>query len=107
MPGPETRTGPDIDEVRDGLESTRHIRMALDMLEETFPMRYASDGLMSELWALREKIAAAELIQLRSFGQREYLVIQPLSPATTEPLITMAAEAVKTLDDLGLVVRLV
>jgi hypothetical protein len=46
-------------------------------------MSYASDRLMSELWALREKIAAAE------------------------PLITRAAEAVKALDDVGLVVRLV
>ena len=43
---------PDIDEVRDGLERTRHLRMALDLLEETRPGRYSCDGLMAELWAL-------------------------------------------------------
>jgi hypothetical protein len=40
-------------------------------------------------------------------GQREYLIIQPLAPAAAEPLITRAAEAVKILDDLRLVIRLV
>jgi hypothetical protein len=98
---------PDADEVRNGLERTRHLRLALDLLEETLPGSYCSDGLMAELWGLREKVAAAELTQLRKLGQREYLVVQPLGPATAEPLITRAAEAVKTLDDLGLVVRLV
>ena len=96
----------DIDEVRDGLERTRHLRMALDLLEETLPGSYASDGLLSELWALREKFAAAELAQLRRIGQREYLVIQPLGPAAPGPLAAKAAEAVKVLDDLGLVIRL-
>jgi hypothetical protein len=33
-----------------------------------------------ELWALREKFAAAELTELRGIGRREYLVIQPLAP---------------------------
>jgi len=44
---------------------------------------------------------------LRMLGQREYLVIQPLAPAASEPLIAKAAQAVKILDDLGLVIRLV
>ena len=101
MPGPHA--GPDIEEVRSPLESTRHLRMALDLLEERLPPAYTCDGLEAELWALREKIAAAELAQLRSIGQREYIVIQPRAPAAAEPLITQAARAVKTLDDLGLV----
>ena len=97
---------PDIDEIRGRLEQTRHLRLALDVLEETLPGSYASDGLLAELWALREKFAAAELTQLRGIGQREYLVIQPLAPAAPEPLAARAAEAVKVLDDLGLVIRL-
>ena len=97
---------PDINEVRDGLERTRHLRMALDLLEETLPACYSCDGLMAELWALREKVAAAELAQLRTLGQREYLVILPLAPAAAEPLMTKAAAAVQILDDLGLVIRL-
>jgi hypothetical protein len=55
--------------------------MALDLLQERLPPTYACDGLESELWALREKIDAAELAQLRAVGHREYLVIQPLMPA--------------------------
>jgi hypothetical protein len=63
---------PDIDEVRNGLERTRHLRLALDLLEETLPVGYACDGLIAELWALREKVAATELAQLRKLGQRKY-----------------------------------
>jgi hypothetical protein len=55
--------------------------MALDLLEERLLPAYTCDGLESELWALREKIDAAELAQLRTTGHREYLVIQPLAPA--------------------------
>ena len=98
--------GPDIDEIRDGLEYTRRLRLALDLLEETLPASYSSDGLMAELWALREKLAAAELTQLHKLGQREYLVIQPLAPAAADPLVSKATDAVKILDDLGLVIRL-
>ena len=108
MPGPPPhRTRPDIEEIRGPLEHTRHLRMALDLLEERLPAAYACDGLESELWALREKIDAAELTQLRTLGHREYLIIQPLAPAAPGSLITQAAQAVKTLDDLGLVIRLV
>jgi hypothetical protein len=89
--------------VRGPLEHTRHLRMALDLLQERLPAAYACDGLEAELWALREKIEAAELAGLRTIGHREYLIVQPLAPAASEPLI---AQAVKTLDDLGLVIRL-
>jgi anti-sigma regulatory factor (Ser/Thr protein kinase) len=105
--GPGTGIGPDIEEVRGTLEYARHLRMALDLLEENLPPAYACDGLLAELWALREKIDAAELARLRNLGQREYLVIQPLAPAAAMPLITRAAQAIKILDDLGLVIRLV
>jgi hypothetical protein len=97
----------DIEEVRASLEETRQVRLALDTLEENLPPAYACDGLSQELWALREKLAVAELTQLRRIGQREYLIIQPLAPETAEPLISRAADAVRVLDDLGLVVRLV
>lgn len=83
------------------------MRLALDTLEETLPSCYFSDGLIAELWALREKFALAELAQLRKLGHREYLIVQPLAPAAPAPLATKAAQAVKTLDDLGLVIRLV
>jgi hypothetical protein len=106
---PETHTsiGLDIEEVRGPLEGTRYLRMALDLLEERLLPAYACDGLIAELWALREKIDAAELAKLRTTGHREYLVIQPLAPAAPGPLISKAAQAVKTLDDLGLVIRLI
>ena len=96
----------DIEEVRDSLEETRVVRLALDTLEDNLPPAYGCDGLTQELLALREKLAAAELAQLRQIGQREYLIIQPLAPESAEPLISRAADAVRVLDDLGLVVRL-
>jgi hypothetical protein len=107
MTGTPTSTGPDIEEIRGPLEHTRHLRIALDLLQERLPPVYACDGLEAELWALREKLDAAELTQLRTLGHREYLIIQPLAPAAPEPLITQATQAVKTLDDLGLIIRLI
>jgi hypothetical protein len=98
---------PDLEEVRGPLEYTRHLRMALDLLEERLPPAYTCDGLEAELWALREKITAAELAQIRSIGHREYLVVQPLAPGAAVALVTQAGQALKTLDELGLVIRLV
>ncbi len=110
MPGPLTSSSPgtglDIEEVRGPLEHTRHLRMALDLLQERLSPAYTCDALESELWALREKIDAAELTQLRALGHREYLIIRPLAPAAPELLISQATQAVKTLDDLGLLIRL-
>jgi hypothetical protein len=40
-------------------------------------------------------------------SSREYLIIQPLAPEAAGPVIARAADAVRVLDDLGLVVRLV
>jgi hypothetical protein len=71
---PGTGAGPDIEEVRGPLEHTMHLRMALDLLQERLTTAYTCHGLESELWALREKIDAAELTQLRALGYREYLI---------------------------------
>jgi hypothetical protein len=71
---PGTGAGPDIEEVRGPLEHTMHLRMAVDLLQERLTTAYTCDGLESELWALREKIDAAELTQLRALGCREYLI---------------------------------
>jgi hypothetical protein len=72
-PGPHPTTspgtGPDIEEVRGPLEHTRHLRLALDLLQEQLPAACTCDGLESELWALREKLDAAELTQLRTLGR--------------------------------------
>ena len=57
MPESQTGSEPDIEEVRGALECTRHLRMALDLLEERLLPAYHSDGLLAELWALREKLA--------------------------------------------------
>ncbi len=55
IPGTQPGTEIDLEEVRGPLEDTRHLRMALDLLEERLPPAYTCDGLESELWALREK----------------------------------------------------
>ncbi len=43
---------------------------------------------------------------LEDIGHREYLIIQPLAPTAPGTLITKAAQAVKILNDLGLIIRL-
>lgn len=105
MPGPPTRTGLDIEEVRGSLEDTRHLRMALDVLEERLLPAYSCDGLESELWGLREKIDAAELAQLAPSAPRipGHPAARPGRPWAADH---QAAQAVKTLDGLGLVIRL-
>jgi hypothetical protein len=42
--GPGTGIGPDIEEVRGTLEYARHLRMALDLLEENLPPPMPATG---------------------------------------------------------------
>ena len=94
----------DIAEVRSKLEDTRVIRLALDSLEEHLPPELDSDGLTLEFVTLREKLAEAERRELRKIGHREYMILAPID--TFESLGGKAAAAIRTLDELGLVIRL-
>ena len=97
-----TDTG--IAEVRSKLEDTRVVRLALDSLEEHLPPDLDSDGLTLEFVTLREKLAEAERRELRKIGHREYMILAPID--MFESLGGKVAAAIRTLDELGLVIRL-
>jgi hypothetical protein len=96
--------GIDMEELRIELKDTRIIRLALDSLEEHLPAGLASDGLTAEFVGLRERLAKMEQNALRKIGNREYLILAPVDEF--ECFGGKAAEALRTLDDLGLVIRL-
>jgi hypothetical protein len=97
--------GIDVEEVRSKLEDTRTIRLALDSLEENLPPGLISDSLTLEFIALRKRLAEAEREELRTIGHRDYMILAPVSyPGRSGDT---AAAAIRTLDKLGLVIRLV
>lgn len=90
--------------VRSKLKDTRVIRLALDALEENLPAELESDDLTLEFLTLREKLAEAERRELRKIGHRDYMILAPID--IFESLGGKAAAAIRTLDELGLVIRL-
>ena len=94
----------DMEELLIQLEDTRIVRLALDSLEEHLPTELASDGLTAEFVSLRDRLAEMERKALRRIGHREYMILAPIDEF--ERFGGKAAEALRTLDDLGLVIRL-
>jgi hypothetical protein len=94
----------DMEELLVQLEDTRIVRLALDSLEEHLPDELASDGLTAEFVSLRDRLAEMERKALRKIGHREYMILAPIDQF--ECFGGKAAEALRTLDDLGLVIRL-
>ena len=94
----------DMEELRVKLEDTRIIRLALDSLEEHLPAELESDVLSTEFLILRERLTVMERRALRKIGNRDYLILAPVDDY--ELLGGEAARALRTLDDLGLVIRL-
>src|ERR1700730_4432778 len=94
----------DLEELRIKLEDTRIIRLALDSLEENLPPALSSDGLVQGLVMLRENLAETERNELRKIGRREYMILAPMDHL--QAFGGNVAAAVRTLDELGLVIRL-
>jgi hypothetical protein len=94
----------DMEELHTELKDTRIIRLALDSLEEHLPAGLASDSLTAEFVGLRERLAEMEQKALRKIGNREYMILAPVDEF--ECFGGKAAEALRALDDLGLVIRL-
>jgi hypothetical protein len=95
----------DMEEVRGKLEGTRVIRLALDSLEEGLPPGLMSGHLALELIVLRKKLAEMEREELRKIGHRDYMILAPVSCLDSSG-DRAAAAAIRTLDELGLVIRL-
>jgi hypothetical protein len=70
------------------------------------PPDWETGSIKTTLNTLRKKLEELELQEIRRSGPREYLLIKPLAPDAGGTFAEKAAEHVKALDDLGLVIRL-
>lgn len=83
------------------------LRLALNTLHCQMPPEWTADSAVREtLNGMRAKLEELELEGIRMLGHQEYLLIKPLAPYIGGAFAEKAAEHVRALDDLGLVVRL-
>jgi hypothetical protein len=97
---------PILDDIQSALQIPAKLRHALNMLQGEMPIEWHTSSTSDALNTLREKLEELELQEIRRFGPYEYLLIRPLAPDTGGTFAEKAAEHVRALDDLGLVVRL-
>jgi hypothetical protein len=97
---------PILDDIENALGVPAMLRLALNTLRDEMPVEWAIGNVREVLNALRDKIEELELQQIRQLGHHEYLLIKPLAPDAGGTFAEKAAEHVRALDDLGLVVRL-
>lgn len=94
------------DEIRNVLEPTRKLRLALDVLWGSLPPHIETDAIEKSLWELHERLCAEELKALRMFGLNwQYTIIRPLNMMKLPDAETLQkiTSAIQTLDDLGLI----
>lgn len=90
------------------VDGTRMLRLALDVLEDNVPAEADNEQLRQALWKLRGWLSARELRKLRTWGlARQFVIICPINPRTPPGPDDMKriATAIRTLDDLGLIVK--
>jgi len=97
---------PILDDIQTALQVPATLRLALNTLQEHMPPDLESGGIHEMLNTLRDKLEEMELREIRQVGPQEYLLIKPLAPDAGGKFAEQAAEHVRALDDLGLVVRL-
>jgi hypothetical protein len=97
---------PILDDIQAALTVSGMLRLALNTLEGEMPPDWAAGGVRDALIALRRRLEELELQEIRRLGPREYLLIKPLPPDVGAAFADKAAEHVRALDDLGLVVRI-
>jgi hypothetical protein len=95
-----------LNEIEVGLGECAALRTALNTLEASLPPKWKNDGTHEVFKELRAKLEELELERLRRHGPYGYLLITPLAPDAGEDFAGKAAEHVRALDDLGLIVRL-
>jgi hypothetical protein len=97
----------DADGIRSALAATRKIRLGLDVLWGELSPDIGTDAIMDTLWNLHERLCEAELKELRIWGlPQQYVIISPINPMSLPGPEDMEkiAHAIRTLDDLGLIV---
>src|SRR5437868_6620310 len=96
---------PILDDIQNALGDLSKLRLALNTLQNEMPMNLQTDSVREALSRLRKKLEETELEEIRRLGHWEYLLIKPLAPDAGRAFAEKAAEHVRALDDLGLVVR--
>lgn len=97
----------EVDSIRSALEPTRKIRLALDVLWGILPPDMETDAIRVALWDIHERLCEEELKKLRTWGiPHQYVIISPINPRKPPGPEDMEkiARAIRTLDDLGLIV---
>src|SRR6266404_1027402 len=97
---------PILDDIQEALQVPSMLRQALNTLQSEMPAKWETGSVNEVLNTLRKKLEELELQEIRRFGPHEYLLIKPLAPDAGGAFAEKAAEHVRALDDLGLVVRL-
>jgi hypothetical protein len=97
---------PILDDIQTALQVPSMLRLALNTLRDEMPVKWATDSVREALNTVWEKLEELELQEIRRAGPQEYLLIKPLAPDAGGAFAEKAAEHVRALDDLGLVVRL-
>lgn len=97
---------PVLDDIQAVLQVPSMLRLALNTLQDEMPPQWATGSVAEALKSLRGKLDELELREIRRAGPQEYLLIKPLAPDAGGEFAEQAAEHVRALDDLGLVVRL-
>jgi hypothetical protein len=96
----------DTDEISSALESTRLLRLALNVLWDGLPNDMSAAGPVRDaMETIHSRINEIEATSLRTWGLAEhYLIIRPVSPVSPPPPETMEkiATAVRTLAELGM-----
>jgi hypothetical protein len=93
------------DNVSSALETTRRLRLALNVLWDDLPDDMNDTPVREALQTIHNRITQAENASLRTSGLAEhYLIIRPLSPLSPPPIQTMEkiASAARTLAELGM-----
>ena len=99
----------EIDSIRSTLAPTRALRQAHAVLSGSLPVEAETPAIRDALWAIHEHILKAELKDLRQgILARDYFIISPINPMNPPSPQDMkkVAAALRTLDDLGLIITL-
>jgi hypothetical protein len=95
----------DTDNVSSALETTRRLRLALNVLWDDLPDDMTDTPVREALETIHDRITQAEATTLRTRGLAEhYLIIRPLSPVSPPPpqVTEQIAAAVRTLAEHGM-----
>ena len=97
----------DTEQVSSPLESTRLLRLALNVLWNELPPGTNTEPVHDALLSIHDRITEIETGELRMWGVPEhYLIIRPVSPVSPPPpeIMEKITAAVRTLTELGMVV---